>query len=137
MADKEATADVAPPGIYNTLQELRRRKNEVKRIQDAIKILEDSIKDEMTRNEVPVYNFGEGRGAGSIRLVQAERVRLDEDELMSALPPEVKAKVTKEVLDTVKLEAAVALDDEVAQLVAVNSTVTKNKPYLRIGKGWA
>lgn len=65
-------------------------------------------------------------------LVEGTRITIDEARLKQALDAKMWKKITKEVLDTTKLEAAVALNEVDANVVAACSTEKDVKPYVKI-----
>ena len=65
-------------------------------------------------------------------LVQAQRVKYDEDRLKGALTAKQWGKVTTAVLDKTKLEAAIVIGEVDPNTVAACSTVTDTKPYVKI-----
>ena len=65
-------------------------------------------------------------------LVAPQRVTIDEQKIHDALDAKTWKKVTKQVLDTDKLEAAVALGDVDANVVAAASDIKDTKPYVKV-----
>lgn len=65
-------------------------------------------------------------------LVEGTRVTIDADRLKGALGAPLWKKVTKQVLDNEKLEAAVALGEVDPNVVAACSTEKDVKPYVRL-----
>lgn len=70
-------------------------------------------------------------------LVEPQTVVIDEDRLKKALGAKQWAKVTKTVLDKVKLEAAVALGDIDTPTIASVSTIKDIKPSVRVSGTFA
>lgn len=66
-------------------------------------------------------------------LVEAQRVLYDGDKLEKTLGAPMWKKVTKQVLDAVKLEAQITVGAIDPNVVAACSEVKDNKPYIRLG----
>lgn len=65
-------------------------------------------------------------------LVEGTTVNIDEDALKKALGAKTWGKVTKQVLDKAKLEAAVVIGDVDEVVVAQCSEEKPRKPYIRV-----
>lgn len=65
-------------------------------------------------------------------LVKGTRVVIDAERLKKALPARIWGKVTKQVVDNTLLEAAVAIGDVDANVVADCSTVNDVRPFVRV-----
>lgn len=65
-------------------------------------------------------------------LVKAERVIIKEDDLKANIGSAKWKKVTREVLDKAKLEAAVAMGIVDADDVAAASEIVQNKPFVKV-----
>jgi len=70
-------------------------------------------------------------GLYQVTLVEAERVKIDEEKLLRSLTREVRDWITDRKLNKSKLEDAVANGYVTAEWVAECATVEKNKPFVR------
>lgn len=104
--------------MLDELGDLRARKTDT---EDAIKTTQQGLAELMDRDGVKTMTSERYKGT----LVNATRVKIDEDRLKKELGHKVWAKVTTPSLDKEKLEAAIAMDLVDPMVVAKCSTTSE------------
>ena len=118
---------------YMLVQLAKARKAEAAAIEEreaAQSVLVNAMKAKKRRTASVV--LPEDRGTINGTLIEAQRIVYDETKLKAKVGRTVWTKITKLVLDKEKLEAAVSLELVDPIILAECSTVTDNKPYVRV-----
>lgn len=117
----------------DALVRLTMLKDIAKKAQDLVAQAEKSLIDAMARehkDQVTAVTADGDEVKGT--LVAPQRVSIDAEAIHKVVPAKTWNKITKQVLDTALLEAAVAMGEVDAQVVADASTVKDTKPYVKI-----
>jgi len=118
--------------VQSDLLQLAQMKYEIAQLNEKKAVIEDRIIASLNRKGQKTVstkiNGAEVKGT----IVAPQRVVIDEQKVRNALDAKMWRKVTRLVLDKDKLEAAVAIGDVDANVVAQCSEIKDTKPYVKV-----
>lgn len=121
-------ADQVDQGLQELLDELADLKAEKTRVEEHLAETQAELIDYMKSQGIKTIESSKHKGT----LVEGQRVKIDEDRLAELLPKRLWDLITKQVVDTKKLEDAVATGSIDVEIVAEASTNVPVRPYVRV-----